>query len=108
MFWDDETCEVCENPVTSENGYKIESVAWEQVKEDGSKSWGSDSYSFCSLECLFKWTWDQMVPSHLYFKAGHPRSVVELETRLISEDINKKAEELLVSIGIRKHIPCDE
>lgn len=100
MFWDNETCAGCGKSVTSENGYKLSSVTWEQVQKDGSKRWGEDSSSFCSLECLFKWAWDLMVPGSLLFSMEHPKSVVDVEAELAWKDIRKRRAELLRRIGV--------
>lgn len=102
MFWDEETCEECGKPVNSENGYKLTSVLWEEEREDGSKSWGEDSSSFCSLECLFKWTWDLMIPRELLFSVEHPRSVVDVEAKLTWKDIERKKHKLLKLIGVER------
>ncbi len=100
MFWDNETCTECGKPVNKENGYKLTSVAWEEVQEDGSKKWGEDSSSFCSPECLFKFTWDLMIPRSLLFSVEYPKSVIDVESELAWKDIGKKRTELLKLIGV--------
>jgi len=100
MFWDGETCRECDKPVTAKNGIKVTTVSWEQVHEDGSKSWGEDSSSFCSYECLFKWTWDLMVPRSLLFSMEYPRSVADVEAELVWKDVEKRRHKLLKMIGV--------
>jgi len=100
MFWDDETCAECGKPVNIENGYKLKSVAWEKVNEDGSKSWSEDSCSFCSLECLFKWTWDLMIPRSLLFSMEYPRSVADVEAELVWKDVKERRNKLLKLIDV--------
>lgn len=90
----------CGKPVNSENGYKLTSVSWEKVNEDGSKSWGEDSSSFCSPECLFKWTWDLMVPRSLLFSMEYPKSVVDVEAKLVWKGVERRRHKLLKLIGV--------
>ena len=100
-MFDGEKCAVCGKPVSREDGLRVETVLWERTEEDGSKTWGSEQSSFCSLECLFKWTWDLMIPRSLYFSTRYPTSVVDLEEKLEWEDIARKKAELLKLIGVR-------
>ncbi len=101
MFWENEKCCECEEPVNSENGYHVKSVLWEEVDESGDTTWGEDISSFCSLDCLFKWAWEQMIPKRIMFNMEIPLSVVDVVSELTWKDIAKRRHELLKSIGVK-------
>jgi hypothetical protein len=54
---------------------------------------------FCSFECLFKWTYNRIIPNRIHFPVETPKGVMELESRLTWKEIHEKRKKLLKTIG---------
>lgn len=93
-------CSVCDEPVTDEKGISIEHVRRAWVDEEGKYCFELDTYIFCSNRCLFKWTWDQMIPTHLEYPVDAPRSVIELDSKVGFNEIEERRKDLLRYIGV--------